>query len=165
LKELISHAPTEDRLQGMLLSGGQLLNGHAKYVDQSQEPLGEIARKPHYVGLTSEVALSRWGSLVGLLFVHDTPRLALRPSEQRLLLSALHGGTDEELALDLGVSLSAVKKTWAHIYERTSAYLPDVCPACEPNGAAERGKEKKQRLLSYLRDHPEELRPASPFEL
>jgi len=88
--------------------------------------------------------------------------IELEKSGKRVVL---HGETDEELALDLGVSLSAVKKTWAHIYERTSAYLPDVCPACEPSGAAERGKEKKQRLLSYLRDHPEELRPASPFEL
>ncbi len=31
----------------------------------------------------------------------------------------------------------------------------------EPNGTTERGKEKKQRLLSYSREHPEELRPAS----
>ena len=26
---------------------------------------------------------------------------------------------------------------------------------------SERGKEKKQRLLAYLREHPEELRPAA----
>ena len=30
------------------------------------------------------------------------------------------------------------------------------------NGTPERGKGKKQRLLSYLREHPEELRPHSP---
>ena len=29
------------------------------------------------------------------------------------------------------------------------------------NSNGERGKQKKQRLLTYLRDHPEELRPYS----
>lgn len=162
LKELISHSPNEDRLQGMLRSGGLLLDGHGKYVDDMQKPLWEIVEKPHYVGLTREVALSRLGTFVGFLFIHETPRFALRRSEQRLLLAAMHGGTDEELALELGVSLSAVKKTWVHIYERASGCLPEPSPCREPDGAPERGKEKKQRLLSYLREHPEELRPASP---
>lgn len=87
--------------------------------------------------------------------------LPLRPSEQRLLLAALRGGTNEELAADLGVSLSAVKKTWILIYERSSAYVHGFSSEREPDGTTERVKEKKQRLLSYLREHPEELRPAS----
>ncbi len=161
LKELISHSPSEDRLQGMLRSGGQLLR-HGKYVEDVQKPLREIVERPHFVGLTREAALSRLGTFVGFLFVHEAPRFALRRSEQRLLLAALHGRTDEELALVLRISLSAVKKTWAHIYERVSACLPGVSPDREPKSAAQRGKEKKQRLLNYLREHPEELRPASP---
>jgi hypothetical protein len=104
---------------------------------------------------------SRVGYWVASLFVHATPRFALRPSEQRLLLAALRGGTDEALAAELRVSLSAVKKTWVLIYERVSAYLPDFSSDRKPNGMIERGKEKKQRLLNYLREHPEELRPAS----
>jgi len=34
--------------------------------------------------------------------------------------------------------------------------------SCGVGGISERGKEKRRRLLNYLRDHPEELRPASP---
>jgi len=49
---------------------------------------------------------------------------------------------------------------WVFIYERVSAYLPDFSSDRKPNGMTGRGKEKKQRLLTYLRDHPEELRPA-----
>jgi hypothetical protein len=161
LKELISHSMSEERLLEMLRSGGQLLDPQGEYVDDLQEPPRAIFEKPHYAGLTREVALSRVGYLVGFLFVHATPKFALRPSEQRLLLAALRGGTDEELAAELGVSLSAVKKASALIYERASAYLPYCSSDPEPNGATERGKEKKQRLLSYLREHPEELRPAS----
>jgi hypothetical protein len=53
--------------------------------------------------------------------------------------------------------------SWASIYERTSSQLPGFPSSRDvANGASERGKEKKHRLLNYLRDHPEELRPASP---
>jgi hypothetical protein len=161
LKELISHSMSEERLLGMLRTGGQLLDPQGKFVDDLQEAPRAIVEKPHYVGLTREVALSRVGYWVASLFVHATPRFAFRPSEQRLLLAALRSGTDEELAAELGVSVSAVKKTWVLIYERASAYLPDFSSDRKPKGMTERGKEKKQHLLSYMREHPEELRPAS----
>ena len=99
-----------------------------------------------------------------MLFRSEAPQFDFRPSEQRLLLTALRGGTDEELSDDLGISLSAVKKTWSLIYERAAAHLPGFSSNHNgsTNGASERGKEKKQRLLTYLRDHPEEMRPAAP---
>jgi DNA-binding NarL/FixJ family response regulator len=79
-----------------------------------------------------------------------------------LLLAALEGGTDEELAVKLDISLSAVKKTWRSIYERVRAGNSGVIPdQLQAESTPERGKEKKQRLLAYLREHPEEVRPAS----
>jgi len=78
-------------------------------------------------------------------------RFSLRPSyrrfwtarceaeRQRLLVAALRGLTDDELSDDLMVSHSAVKNAWRSIYAR--------------------GKQKRQRLLAYLRERPEELRP------
>jgi hypothetical protein len=55
-----------------------------------------------------------------------------------------------------------VKKSWALIYERVSPHLQGFSSCHDVmEGISERGKEKKQRLLCYLRDHPEELRPAS----
>jgi len=44
-----------------------------------------------------------------------------------------------------------------------AGYAAELVPisASVRDGAAERGKEKKQRLLAYLREHPEELRPAA----
>jgi hypothetical protein len=36
--------------------------------------------------------------------------------------------------------------------------IPDQVPA---ESTSERGKEQKQRLLAYLREHLEELRPAA----
>ena len=162
LKELIGSAITPDQLEGMLRTGGQILNAEGKYVDSVEGTQLDLLASPHYMGLTREVALSRTGAWVGSLFIHESPRFCFRPSEQRLLLTALQGGTDEQLSDELGISHSAVKKTWLLIYERVTAYLPGFSPDHEPaEGTSERGKEKKQRLLAYLRQHPEELRPAS----
>ena len=61
------------------------------------------------------------------------------------------------------LSLSAVKKAWSSVYDRAAEHLPDSILAVEEeerrNG--DRGKQKKQRLLAYLREHPEELRPCA----
>ncbi len=161
LKEIIGSSMTPDQLLAGVRSGGQLLNAGGKYVDSIDRPLQEVFASPHYMGLTREVALSRPGSWVGFLFVHEAPRFGFRPSEQRLLLVAMQGGTDEDLADTLGISLSAVKKTWRSIYERVSAHSAGLIPDQVPEElTSERGKEKKQRLLAYLREHPEELRPA-----
>jgi hypothetical protein len=83
-------------------------------------------------------------------------------SEQRLLSAAPQGGTDGELSDLLGVSLSAVKKVWASIYLRVQSVKPfDVRIELDKNIDGDRGKEKKQKLLVFLREHPEELRPYS----
>ena len=94
--------------------------------------------------------------------MHEAPRFGFRPSEQRLLLTALRGGTDDELSNELGISLSGVKKSWLSIYDRVSGHLAGFSSNRDAmEGTTERGKEKKQRLLNYLREHPEELRPAA----
>lgn len=163
LNEVLGQGMTRDTLDLSVRSGFLLLQEDGRYGDSTGKPLDEVFEKPHHIGLTRELALSRVGSWVGSLFVYQSPQCGFRPSEQRLLLTALWGGTDEELANVLGVSLSAVKKMWLSIYERVSSHLPSVLPnRASGQESVERGREKKQRLLNYLRDHPEELRPASP---
>ena len=79
-----------------------------------------------------------------------------------MLLAALGGRTDEDITETLEISLSAVKKTRRSIYERVTAQSPGLIPDQVPEELTSEGsKEKKQRLLAYLREHPEELRPAS----
>jgi|NGEPerStandDraft_6_1074524.scaffolds.fasta_scaffold02472_2 hypothetical protein len=86
-----------------------------------------------------------------------------RPSEQRLLLTALEGGTDEQNAEKLGISVSAVKKSLRLVYERVAAcdanLIPDQRWQEQREDNLERGKTKKQQLLAHLREHMEELRP------
>ena len=98
------------------------------------------------------------------MFLYQPPQFGFRPSEQRLLLTALRGGTDEEIADELGISVSAIKKNWRSIYDRVTVQCPELIrnDPLREELTSERGKEKKQHLLAYLREHPEELRPASP---
>ena len=160
LKNLISHSASVENFEAMLQSGGLLLNRDGLYVNEVERPIKEIIAQPHYLGLSRELALTRLGSWMSSLFIHKPPRFAFRPREQRLLLCALRGGTDEELSDELAVSLSAVKKTWLSIYERVAAFDVNIIPVSDHDNS-ERGKAKKQRLLAYLREHMEELRPAS----
>jgi len=81
-----------------------------------------------------------------------------------MLLAALDGGgTDRELAEELNVSVSTIKKMWLSVYRRVAANLPELDPNhSPPDGATiRRGAEKKRYLLAYLRKHLEELRPVA----
>jgi DNA-binding CsgD family transcriptional regulator len=163
LKELIAQPPTREALKVTLRSGAQLLTKKGVYIDWTAKSPHDAPEIPSYVGLTREVALSRVGSWTGSLFVYQAPQCDFRPSEQRMLLAALRGGTDKELADELGISLATVKKHWLSIYRRVSTHLPSLFinrAAMQEEG--ERGREKKQHLIAYLREHPEELRPAAP---
>ena len=162
LKEIVGQGSTDETLAGHPRAGYLFISkGDGKYTETMDKPPHELIREPHLTGLTRELAFSRLGAWASTLFVYDPPRFGFSPGEQRLLLTALQGGTDEDLADVLGISLSAVKKTWHSIYERVSTQDPEVVPSPAPvEGIGERGRMKKQRLLAYLRDHPEELRPA-----
>ena len=134
-----------------------------RYTDLSEKDPAEIVKAPHVFGLTREVDMRRPGSWIGVLFEYRPPQFGFGRGEQRLLLAALHGGTDRELSDALGISLTTVKKTWRSIYARVAARSPDLIAA---NSAAdgdeampERGREKKHPLIAYLRD----TRRASSF--
>jgi len=164
LKELIGQGVSLEVMKGTIRSGGLFFSPvEGRYVESLERPLHEVFAAPYLIGLTRELAMARVGTWIGSLFVHQCPKFGFRPSEQHLLLTALRGGTDQELSDELSLSLSAVKKTWLSIYDRVAGHLPGFSSDHDAmGGTTERGKEKKQRLLTYLRDHPEELRPASP---
>jgi DNA-binding NarL/FixJ family response regulator len=165
LKELWGHGVSSAGLKATVNSGTWfLMRADGSHVDHLDRPAEEILAEPHIIGLTRELALGRIGTWSSSLFIYQPPRFDFRPSEQRLLLTALRGGTDEDLADELGLSLSTVKKTWRLIYDRVAARDPDLVPDAFPpeEGSPERGRGKKQRLLVYLREHLEELRPAAP---
>lgn len=163
VKEIIVQGESPEHLEGLRHTGGFLLGRDGCYGNFEVIDAQQFVREPHVVGITRELAIQQFGSWISSLFRYEPPRFGFSNGEQRLLLSALSGGTDEELSDQLGVSLSTVKKTWRSVYDRVAARLPKLIPgSSQPEGeASRRGKDKKQHLIAYLREHPEELRPVS----
>jgi len=109
--------------------------------------------------VTREEAFCVPWHIVAILFQYREPVLGLADSDQRLLIAALNGLTDEELAHSLNMPLSAVKKRWRSLFERASAHphlFPELSDGIFDPG---RGWKKRQYILTYVREHPEELRP------
>ena len=153
-----------ERLEWMLKTGSLVWNpALGCYEESLQKAPLEFLREPHIVGVTRGIEHSRAGSWIGAIFNHHPPQFGFSRGEQRLLLSALSGETDMELSGDLGTSVSTVKNTWRSIYNRVASRLPELVPDdSQGNGQiSDRGREKRRRLLAYLREHPEELRPVS----
>jgi hypothetical protein len=163
-----SQVESTERLHWTLKTGGLLWDAAAdRYVDSLNGDAEEIVHRPHVIGVRRKELMERpdlsAASWVGSLFDYHPPLLGFNHSEQRVLASALMGATDEQLSSTLGISVPAIKKTWASIYHRVADQLPElVRDALQSDaGGAPRGREKRRELLAYLREHPEELRPVS----
>jgi len=87
---------------------------------------------------------------------HVKPQFAFTPGEQQLLELAMEGAEDTSIAKSLFVTLPAIKRRWSNIFERVGSIRPDLSPQ---DGDGTRGIQKRQRILTYIRSHPEELRP------
>jgi hypothetical protein len=164
LREIIAQADCLEHLLIMRNAGGLYFDrAKGRYGNFPEVGAEDFSDQPRNVGMPRDLALTHGASWVGSLFLYAPPQIGFSRAEQRLLAAALAGGTDGELSDKLGISLFAVKKTWRMIYDRVADCLPELVPGnlrgdVETQG---RGKQKKQRLLDYIREHPEELRPVS----
>lgn len=85
----------------------------------------------------------------------NAPRLGLRPKEQEMLQYALEDDTDAYLAAQCDCARITIKKRWEVIYDRVDRADASISGG-ETNGS------RRHRLLKYLRERPEELRPYLP---
>lgn len=165
IRELISQQPFGRMLEAAIQFGSRVWDPERGLYSPSADAAAlDPPGSPFVLGLTREIAREQPGSWLSSLFDYALPRLHFTRAEQRLLSAALRGRTDEEIAGTLEISLSAVKKGWQSIYAKVGVRMPDLLPddSYELPAGAGRGSEKKRRVLSYLQDHPEELRPLSP---
>jgi hypothetical protein len=119
---------------------------------------------PLLFGVTREEAINNPGAWVSRYFAYTPPVFRFKIHEQQILTLAARQWSDSEIALELSISLATVKKRWESIYERVSEIAPALLPE-RPTSRLEtphRGREKKSRLLRYIAEHPEELRPYDP---
>ncbi len=108
--------------------------------------------------VTASEAFARPTSVTGAMFIFDQPVLGLTAAEQSLLIAALTHATDADLSTSLGIGLAAIKARWRSIFARFADRAPDY----ESAERERRGPQKRHRVLRYVREHPEELRPFKP---
>lgn len=157
---LVEHR--DERLCRFAQEGGfRVRSEYGAFYRNHPRPPGEC---PTLLGISREETLAHPGLHVARLFLYTPPRFYFKPREQALLWRALLDETDDEMAAALNLSVAAVKKRWAGIYDRVTeidpALFPDLPEASEASrGGEKRGQQKRRHLLRYLRQHPEELRP------
>jgi hypothetical protein len=110
------------------------------------------------VVVTRESVLTAPYSVAARMYRYQAPILRLRPAEQTLLTAALGGKTDAELSADLGLSIEAIKKRWMSVFDRVDEFKPEILERADADSDA-RGPQKRHRVVAYIRNHPEELRP------
>jgi DNA-binding CsgD family transcriptional regulator len=162
LKELVFQVETVEHVGAVRAIGAFFWNVATRCYGPLTLPAETVLKKCHVLGLTAELGSHLHGFWGASIFVYQRPRFGFSRSEQRLLSCGMAGGTDGEIADELGISLVGVRKRWRTIYERVGTIAPELSG---PNGfsregeTSERGRAKKQRVLAYVRNHPEELRP------
>jgi DNA-binding CsgD family transcriptional regulator len=135
-----------------------------QYSDEQLLAADIPADKAPWVWLAArqDVIASPAGLTQALLFSSfSPPRFGFSFAEQDTLLLALDGHTDEAIAETTGASLSTIKKRFRTIYAKVQDASTDeeaviFSEALVPGA---RGVETRRRILNYLRDHRQELRP------
>lgn len=114
-----------------------------------------------------EARRDAFGTGLSLLFGADRPRCGFTRIQQHVLLCAADDMSDHEIADHLSVSSHAVNMRWRTIYEQIEQDA-DLADSVFGNGlrGAPHGRvensgraQKRRRVVTYVRAHPEELRP------
>jgi hypothetical protein len=122
------------------------------------QTIGEFEAIGHVIHLMTRKSVAALpGSMANPLFKSARPVLQLRNSDQELLLAALEGSTDHDLARQLGLTVSAIKARWRSTFARLAEVMPELVEDDVPKKI--RGSQKRHRVLAYVRRHMEELRP------
>ena len=159
-KELLEEFYTDFEYQWALGAGFRERTRYGKFLDRRDLPAWDGREwAPVLYGVTAAEAEASAGTLASMMFGYQEPKFFFRRSEQELLVEALLGETDEALAQSLGVAPVTVRKRWDRIYERVAGVAPELLSRGMLGEAGPRVAEKKRLLLSYLRQHLEELRP------
>ena len=147
---ITSQAESAERLQWNIDGGGLLWDAaQGRYVRSLGKDLAEVFREPHIVGTTPEVESGRPGSGVGPLFDYRRPELGFSRGEQRLLLAALPGRTDEELCRELGHVSPNRQEHVAHDLQSRRVALARTISRAPTNGCAKCGTRKGKKAPPF----------------
>ena len=164
MKRVLQEAYGAEQLPFFTAGGFLLKSDYGGHVERSgvQTPAGEL--RPYLMGVYRDDPHIRFlGTELSYLFQYVEPRFHFSAAEQRVLLRALMDESDEAISDALAISHDAVKKTWRRIHDRVVdvvATAPELFDDVVDVDTT-RGKERRRRLLQYIRYHLEELRPVA----
>jgi len=121
---------------------------------------GRTSKSERIVFMTTAEDIERAlpGTAIGPLYATAPPRCAFSRKQQRVLEAAVNNMTDREIAASLGTNANAVVQHWRKIYLRVEQEIPFLLHDLSA-GEGTRGHEKRRRVVAYVAEHPEELRP------
>lgn len=154
LKRIVSEVVGQVGVARARETGFRIVTDYAEYYCTVKPPPKHL--HPYLVALTREEAADLDGSVVALAFSHTTPVFRFTTKEQDVLRLAMDFRTDAEMVDALGITTAGVRARWNDIYDKVERIRPILLPQSQ---GASRGDQKKTRLLRYLSEHPEELRP------
>jgi len=116
-------------------------------------------RKPFLTSLCRNGAADQRGNYLSdtMAFAFTTPRFSFSLGQRQLLRVALENDSDNHIAARLHLSLPAIKKRWASIYETIEQIEPGLLGEEGDRTVGRRGQERRRKVIAYLRDCPEEL--------
>lgn len=136
------------------------LDNYSSFSGWNLLPVPSNSPRPCLLGAARDDVMRLNTSVLLPMFVYRRPRCGFTDIERCLLREALNGGTDEELAVGLNLSVSAVKKRWMNIFEKAEDCLPEVAELRDSSELpVVRGRQRRHVLLRVLRARPEELTP------
>lgn len=158
VREFLQEVYSQSEMERGLVVGIIPYTDYAPFLPPDDNP----DDRPYLTGITRDAC--RDGSAISPLFLYQPPRFGFRPGEQDVLKLALLDKSDDAIAQTLAVSPATIHKRWQAIHERVTLHAPGWFPLPPEgdDGPRVRGTEKRRHLLSYLRSHPEELRPYNP---
>ena len=142
LKEFIGQATVVDGVRAFLNSGALLFTCEGVVEELPPSGAEKLLAQPHTDFDLRAAALNHVGAWSTSIFVHTPPRIGFSQSEQRLLSIELDGRTDEELAEELTITISAVKKAWSSIYGKVDRAALGILGHTSDGVSVNRGKEK-----------------------
>lgn len=163
IRRILQEAYGPEQLRFLKAGGFLVKSDYGEFYGEAAGPVPPPGERPFLAGLNREDPESRLpGSALSSLFQAQVPRFHFSLAEQRVLARAIMDEGDDDVAAALGVSGDAIKKIWRRTYERVAAVDHDLLGGGLEASAIIRGKEKRRRIVRYLRYHLEELRPFDP---
>jgi hypothetical protein len=156
LKEFLMELYGTENIPFLQRLGAQIRTTYDAYYAREDMKQTNESKRACLVGLNEREARENWGQELAKLFGrYREPRFFFTPVQQQILTLKLaaHLFSDDRIARELDMEVSTLHHHWKEIFLRVAdaGLIDGTLPFVS--------RDRRDSLLEYLRQHPEELRP------